>query len=100
MRRALDPESNELHGIEWFLVNHKEMGLCEVCGKAITLRAARSVEVSTHFWHGPDASCPSIKKHRPNYPGLGARHKASPEEGVLLRQQVKDNLYPLYATCS
>lgn len=97
--RAIYPNTGEIREADWFHQNRIQVGLCEVCKQKIELRAGKSVETSVHFWHGVDATCPTIQKNRKKYEDLPSSEKDT-EAGKALKQAVKDNAYLIYGACN
>lgn len=97
--RAIDPDTGDIHEVDWFHEKRKDTGLCEVCRSSIELRAQTSVETSVHFWHGLGSTCPTIKRNRKKYEDLPVT-EVDKHAGKLLRQSIKDNAYLVFSSCN
>ncbi|EKT65839.1 hypothetical protein [Providencia alcalifaciens] len=94
---ALDPNTLNLKHIDWFQEHRIEQGLCAVCGTKMEIRAAHTPNTATHFWHGRNINCLTITKNRVRYEQL-ASSEYDDEQALILRAQVRHNLYEVYLT--
>ncbi|GHS89610.1 hypothetical protein FACS189487_10170 [Campylobacterota bacterium] len=96
---AIDPNTGNTQGVDWFHLNRKKIGLCPVCDAEMELRAESSVTTTVHFWHGIGAICPSIKKNRKKYENLPPS-SIDEQAGLRLRTEAREHIYTIYQACN
>lgn len=74
-------------------------GICDLCDAEMSIRGDITSNKRPHFVHPEnDVKCISTKINQSYYEHLTANNFDS-EAGKIIRDQVKDNLYHIYASC-
>lgn len=96
---AIDPNTGKLEGVEHFMRLGIEHGVCDLCDAEMGIRGDITSDKRPHFVHPEDdIKCISTKINKLNYENLTANNFDF-EAGKNIREQVKDNLYHIYASC-